>query len=149
MLGSKTSQSLEKSILDDFVNWKWDQMQIHTMIELHPSLIIKENYHLLFPLTSLWYSVCFPTDDYSNYKIRINSWYAESLFILICVAFKERNSNAHSLQLGAILKTWTHIVQCPRLAVLLEVHRLRAPVRGVCDLPNKLSRQICSLMNNT
>lgn len=147
MLGSKAPQSLEKSILDDLVNWKWDLLQFLTKAELHSSPKIKESYHLLFPLTSPWFLVCFPTDDYSNYKIRINSWHAESLFILICIVFKERNSSAHSF--GVILKTWTLIVQCPQLAVLLEVHRLKAPVRAVCDLPNELSWQICSLMNNT
>lgn len=71
-------------------------------------------------------------------------------FLCYSVVFKERNLSAHSLRLGAILKTLTHTVQCPQLAViLLQVHRLEAPVRGVCDLPNELTRQICSLMNNT
>lgn len=105
MLSSKALRSLEKSILDDLVNWKWDLMQFLTKTALHPSPTIKESFHLLFPLTSPRFSVCFPTDDYSNYKIRINSWHAESLFILICVVFKERNSSAHSLEV--ILKTWT------------------------------------------
>lgn len=147
MLSSKAPQSFEKSVLDDLVNWKWDLMQFLAMIKLYPRPIIKESYHLLFLLTSPWSSVCFPTDDFSNYKIRINSpWHAESL--VICVVFKERNSSAHSLYLGVILKTWTRIVQCPQLAILLEVHRLKAPVRGVCDLPNELSWQICSLLNN-
>lgn len=63
--------------------------------KLHPSPIIKESYHLLFPLTSPWSSVCFPTDDYSNLKIRINSpWHAESVFILICV-FLRRETPVH------------------------------------------------------
>lgn len=143
MPDSKAPQSLEKSILNDLVNWKWDLMQFLSTIQVHPSPIIKESYHVLFPLTSLWSLVCFLTD--SNYKIRINSpWHAESLFILICVVFKEGNSSAHSLQLGWYLKfghTWCN------------VHSLlfssRSPVRGACDLASELSWQICSLMNNT
>lgn len=41
MLTSKAPQSLEKSILDDLVNWKWDLMHFPTMIQLHPSLAVK------------------------------------------------------------------------------------------------------------
>lgn len=41
MLTSKAPQSLEKSILDDLVNWKWNLMHFPTMIHLHASLAVK------------------------------------------------------------------------------------------------------------
>lgn len=125
-LSSKAPQSLEKSILDDLVNWIWDLINFPTMIQLRPSLVVKESYHLLVPLMPSWFSDCFPPDEYSYYKIRINyPWHAESLLILIWIVFKERNVSAYSIHVGMALKTLTDTVPSPQLAIiLLKVHRL-------------------------
>lgn len=101
---------------------------------------------LSLPSSSEASMVHFPPDEYSRYKI---SFSITEFFQILRVSLGRETPVYIHCTLGWHIKCELILCNVHNLLLFSSSSPDYTPVRGDCDLPNKLSWQIYSLMNNT